>query len=253
MFWVGAMSSENLERMIRESGAEITVIKSDADAERFWRAPAKAKVVLFYWSDCHWCKVFMPEFVQIAPTAHSPKLMVAVAERQHIRRLMELARISADRDFGFPYTVLIEDGAVTHKFRSRQAPAFAAELLQVKPELRSLRYLDALSRAGGGQPLHGGGAIAHPCPTPAPHPYAGGAAQGPCVGFGRKPVPPPPAMAQPTWVRERTVRHHPSQPPPPTLRSQLPHPHPTPHPIPAPRTGGAPKEGGGSDSFCTIL
>jgi hypothetical protein len=196
--------ADSIDNLIAAEGRALTVIKNDAQAIQFWKMPAKAKIVLFYWTNCHWCKVFLPEFVKIAPRQFTPDLMVAAVERSNMNSFLELSGIAPD--FGFPHTVLLQPTKisaksyqVTHQFRSREAGAFALELFAAMPELTavpSLSYLMQIARASksggcaGGVLAHGGAAGSVPCP---------GARPSPCVGFGVKPA----------FQRERTSsRYH---------------------------------------------
>lgn len=173
----GGPPPDALEDKIRASGRHISVIRSEDDAIRFWAAPARAKIVLFYWSGCHWCKVWVPEFIRIGPPTASSDVMVAAVERAYMRPMLVLSGLSPS--FGFPHTVLFTPSSapgqqrsgftLRHVFRSRQAEAFAAELLSVMPELASapsLAYLTRLegSNRGGAAP-DPNVALRPPCPT----------------------------------------------------------------------------------------
>lgn len=134
--------------------AGVWQLKTAEDAEMFQRAPARAKVLLFYWLDCRWCKEFAPEYARIAPPSFDSTrgkitpLIVGAVERASVRAIQEVLHLPMPPMMGFPHTVMLNnENQIIHTFRSRTAPEFAKELFAAMPSLADepgLRYLHAL-------------------------------------------------------------------------------------------------------------
>ncbi len=174
------MSSEPLDALIRTSGRKISVLRTPGDIADFAERRATAKLLLFYWDGCYWCRVFVPDFINVAPLVPNSDLVVGAVERSNMAPALNAFGLMPD--FGFPHTVLFDaNKTVRQVFRgSRPCKTMVGEIFQAMPELLgrpSLAYLEPM-RSGGSALL-----APTPSPTPAaPLPAAAGTAE---KGMGR--------------------------------------------------------------------